>query len=594
MCQVGSFGNWRKSSKVLMFAQQVTMYARRFTVWLLLTLAGATLAFWSSNAYFRTEELERASARLSLYRSTLEAELERFSHLTFILARDPFVIETARGANTGPLDERLAEFAERAGIDAIYLMDVEGVTRSASNAGTGNSYVGQDYSFRPYFKSALLGVQGQFYGIGATTGIPGYFYADAVVDDAAGVLGVIALKIDLSDLQESWREADERVLLANADGVVLLASMPEWRYRTLAPLTAEQRARIADARQFGTKPLDPLDWSPTGRQVAAIGGESLLHLQSGSLPNNWSIHYFASDEQAVAHGWLAVGGFLLLASLTGFWVQLQRTRKVDAALRRSEREEAALRMANEKLANEVEERRAAERRLQRTQAELERAGRLAALGRLAVSVTHELGQPIAAMRNHLAAAEIQGDSNALTSRLQGLVDRMEGIARQLKFFARNGKEGFEVVDLRDAMEAAVELIAADLKASRVTLVRAWPDRPVELLCNRLRIEQVMTNLMRNALDAMADTDRRELTLDVGRCGSEIWFSVADTGHGFGGMGLAELSEPFTTTRESGQGTGLGLAISAAIVDDHNGWMAASERPSGGVLVRAGFKLEQTQ
>ncbi|MYG24701.1 MAG: sensor histidine kinase, partial [Boseongicola sp. SB0677_bin_26] len=316
------------------------MSTRSFTIWLLLTFAGAILAFWISHAYFRTGELDRADARLSLYRSTLEAELMRFSHLTFILARDPFVIETAKGASTGPLDERLAKFAERAGIDAIYLMDADGLTRSASNAGTAGSFVGHNYSFRPYFKSALLGLQGRFYGIGATTGIPGYFYADAVVDEAAGVLGVVALKIDLSDLQESWRKADERVLLANADGVVLLASVPEWRYRTLAPLTPEQRARIADARQFGTKPLDPLDWSLTDRQVATIGGEAFLHLQSTNLPNDWSIHYFASGEQAETHGWLAAGGFLLLAALTGLLVQLQRTRKIDAALRRSEEEEA--------------------------------------------------------------------------------------------------------------------------------------------------------------------------------------------------------------------------------------------------------------
>lgn len=570
------------------------MFTRSFTVWLLLTLAGATLAFWISHAYFRTEELERADARLSLYRSTLEAELMRFSHLTFILARDPFVIETAKGANTGPLDERLAKFAERAGIDAIYLMDADGLTRSASNAGMAGSFVGHNYSFRPYFKSALLGVQGRFYGIGATTGIPGYFYADAVVDEAAKVLGVIALKIDLSAFQESWRKADERVLLANADGVVLLASVPEWRYRTLAPLTAEQRVRIADARQFGTKPLDPLDWSPTDRQVATIGGETFLHLRSTNLPNDWSIHYFASGEQAVTHGWLAAGGFLLLAALTGLFVQLQRTRKIDAALRRSEEEEAQLRLANRKLATEIKERRAAERQLQRTQAELERAGRLAALGRLAVSVTHELGQPITAMHNHLAAAEMQGGSDALTSRLKGLVDRMEGIARQLKFFARNGKEEFEVVDLRDAMQAALDLVASDLKANRVTLAKEWPDGPVELLCNRLRMEQVMTNLMRNALDAMADADRRELSLGIGRSDSEIRFSVADTGHGFGELGFCELSEPFATTRESGQGTGLGLAISSAIVEDHDGWMAAEARPTGGTVIKVGFRRERTQ
>lgn len=554
----------------------------------------ATATYWLSFQYFQSDEQTRASARLSLYRSTVLAELERFSHLTYVLARDPYVIDTAAGGDTDALNARLRSFAARAGLDAIYLMEVSGVTRAASNAGEPGSFVGQDYSFRPYFKDAQKGVQGRFYGIGATTGLPGYFYADAVYGQLEELLGVVAIKLDLSVLQDRWREAGEQVILANGDGVVLLSSNPDWLYRVLDPLTPAQRERIVAARQFPGQDLAPLDWQRSGAGRAILNGENLLHLSVGDLPHGWSLHYFANDDAAVTRSWLLTGSVVLAAGLAIILFQIQRAQRITAALRRSEQEEAALRLANERLAVEIDERRTAERRLQRTQGELERAGRLAALGQLAASVTHELGQPISAMRNHLAAAEIQSGQSVLTDRLQGLVERMEGITRQLKFFARKGRDKFEPVDLREAMQAVLELMAPNLSARDVAVRTDWPEEPVTLVCNRLRIEQVMTNLLRNALDAMQDQDRPAIDIAIGSDPDAVWFTVADNGHGFGARAFAELSEPFATTRESGQGMGLGLAISTVIVEDHQGRMVAENRDGGGALIRVSFPREQAE
>ena len=549
-----------------------------------LTLASSGLAYLGAYGYFRSEEISGAEARLSVYRNTVLAELERFSHLTFVLARDPFVIETARGGDTERLNTRLASFAERAGIDAIYLMDADGLTRAASNAGTESSFVGQDYSFRPYFKTALSGAQGQFYGIGATTGIPGYFYAEAVKGRGENILGVVAIKIDLSALQESWRQGGEQVILSNADGVALLASEPDWRYRTLFSVTEDQRARIQAARQFAGQPLEPLDWTPTDKQTATIDGERLLYLKSNELPNTWSLHYFARDDRIVTRSTLVAGLVLLLAGMAVIWLQVQRTRRIGAALQRSELEEAQLRAANARLAVEIEERRTAERRLKRTQGELERAGRLAALGQLSASVTHELGQPIAAMRNQLAAAEIQTGQSTLTERLQSLVDRMEGITRQLKFFARKGRDEYEALDLRDALDAVLELMAPALEDTQVSLHLS--NTPLMMTGNRLRVEQVLTNLLRNALDASDGPAVIDLTTSQDADG--IWIDVADQGHGLGEQTIDELREPFKTSRESGQGMGLGLTISSGIVDDHGGQLTAWNRESGGAVFRAKF------
>ncbi|MEP1535166.1 MAG: ATP-binding protein [Paracoccaceae bacterium] len=565
---------------------------------LLLVLAAllAVASFNVAHVYFRSEEVSKAQGRLSLYRSTVIAEIERFAHLTFVLARDPFVIETAQGGDTGALDVRLADFAGQAGIDAIYLMDRKGLTVSASNATSPSSFVGQNYAFRPYFKNAMEGEQARFYGIGATTGLPGYFISDAVRNANQSTLGVVALKIDLSKLEQSWRDAGERVLLTNEQGVVLLASDPDWRYQTLFPLNAQQRSDIEGARQFPGQSLDRLDWSPADGSAARIAGADWIHIMSNQLPHEWQLHYFAPKDRVLTQSWLVTAALVFICGMALVIFQIQRTKRMSLALQHSTAEEIALREANERLANEIDVRRRAERQLQRTQSELQRAGRLAALGQLSASVTHELGQPIAAMRNHLAAASLGGNATTGTmTKIGGLVDRMEGITRQLKFFARTEGEAFTDVNLAQAMHASLELVAPNLTETGIKVIFASDTEPPWVRGNSLRIEQVMTNLLRNAIDAMEDTTGGVISIRFGSDEQDektVWFEIEDSGHGLGDATLADLQEPFVTTRESGQGMGLGLAISAGIVSDHGGHMTARNKTTNGAVFRVALPASE--
>lgn len=556
---------------------------------ILLSVLTAAGLFWGSFAYFKAQELEKAAARLTLFRSTVEAALEHFAHMPFLLSLDPVVISTLSGGNRGTLNTRLARFAQNAGIDAIYLMDANGLTISASNADTSNSFVGQNYGYRPYFKQALAGELGEFYGIGATTGIPGYFYAMAVGARQAEDRGVIAIKLDLADLQDSWQASGERIILSNADGVVLLASDPAWRYRSIQDIATEDRARIIAARQFAQEPLTPLNWTPDpDAQTAEIDGARYLYVRTSDLPNGWSMHFFAPMDPAITRAWLSAGSLLLLCGLVFLTWQIRRERQIRSALRRSEEEEAQLREANARLAVEIEERRTAEKQLQQTQAKLERAGRLAALGQLASSVTHELGQPIAAMRNQLAAEEMTAGASKLGGKMQALVDRMEDITRQLKFFSRKGRDRFELVDLGQVIQTALELLAPNIAAVGAQ-VCFEPVQPIPALeGNKLRLEQVVTNLVRNALDAVEGAAIRDIDIRLGETEDTVWFEVSDTGHGLKGQSLDDLREPFATTRESGKGMGLGLTISAGIVTDHEGTLSAEDSADGRTVFRATF------
>ena len=476
----------------------------------------AICIFWLSYEYFRSQELERAKGRLSLFRGTVVAELEKFYHLTFLLARDPYVIRVSEGENAAILNTRFTEFAIQAGLEAIYLMQTDGLTISASNATLDTSFIGRNYAFKPHFKEALNGYQGRFYGFSDTAPIPGYFIADLVRNAKGRKLGVVTVIHDLSKLEHGWRNANEQVLLANLDGVVLLSSNPGWRYRTLQNLTDKQRSRIRISRQFPGQALLPLNWQISGDQRATIDGNDRIHLTASNLRDGWELHYFADDENAVASSWLATGSFVILAGIAFIIFQIQHEQRITRALVRSEKEEIVLRQANERLAIEVEERRTAEQRLKHTKRELEQASRLAALGQLAASVTHELGQPIAAMRNHLAAAEIRhGNEAAIIPKIGGLVNRMEGITRQLKFFARTEREAFDEVDLGQAMQASLALVAPNIDETGAKIVLDIAAVPVILRGNRLRIEQVMINVLRNALDAVEDSNDPRIWVQVG-------------------------------------------------------------------------------
>jgi len=213
---------------------------------------------------------------------------------------------------------------------------------------------------------------------------------------------------------------------------------------------------------------------------------------------------------------------------------------------------------------------------------LARSSKLAALGQLAASVTHELGQPLSAMKNHLAAADIAASSDTgLISKLSGLVTRMEGIATELRFFAKPGKPTMERIDLRRVWKGAFELTEAEISAKGVKLETDLPNGPLWVDGNLLRLEQVVVNLVKNALRAMSDTDQPSLKI---RIGTPAFVSVRDTGPGLNGASIENLREPFFTTRASGTGLGLGLAISAQIAAEHNGQLKSVDHKDGAEFV----------
>ncbi|MFB0993773.1 MAG: ATP-binding protein, partial [Paracoccaceae bacterium] len=222
--------------------------------------------------------------------------------------------------------------------------------------------------------------------------------------------------------------------------------------------------------------------------------------------------------------------------------------------------------------------------------------KLAALGQMSAAVSHELSQPLAAMKTYLAGARLllqrRRAQEALSSfqRIDDLIDRMGAITRQLKSYARKGGEAFEAVDFRDCVSSALTMMEPQLKQRVVRISRDIPRKPMMVMADRIRLEQVIINLLRNALDATKSTaePQIELIMIEGEAASLL---VKDNGTGI--AALDNVFEPFYTTKKAGEGVGLGLAISSGIISDLSGRLAARNRDNGGAVFEIQLPLIDT-
>ena len=548
-----------------------------------LVAAFAASGYWAYSAG-RQDLARRAGAQAQVYRTSLLSELERIQHLPVVLAQDPFVTAVLQGDDSDLLNGRLALFAEASAVEAIYVMDPGGLTRAASNWAAPVSFLGQNYGFRPYFRAALAGGEiARFRRRGANSEILPHA-AGPVRDDEGQVLGVVAVKIGLQELSATWADAGETVLVANPDGVVVLSANPDMLYSALAPLPPDRGAVIRQSRQFGEAVPAPLNWRSDPSGDRWLDGARYLGVDAEVGRLGWTLHYLAGMDPVWARV-RATTGLGLIALLIALGVALfLRSRRIGSALRASQSDRRALQALNRDLAQQIEVRRAAEARLEQAQAELERTSKLAALGQLSASVTHELGQPISAMQNYIAAVQMAGeagDTAEFVLRMQDIADRIELITSQLRAFARGGSDARQRVDLRDILAQAAELAAAEAARHDVEIALEPGSVAVPVHGTSVRLEQVALNLLTNGIHASADAGAGQVRARVQLHGDRALLLVEDQGAGID-PGIADsLFDPFVSTKPSGAGMGLGLAISREILADHDGTIRAEAAPGIG-------------
>ncbi|MDP6967524.1 MAG: cache domain-containing protein [Gammaproteobacteria bacterium] len=562
---------------------------------LVLVIAGVTYTI----AYrtFVDIDQNRATEHANFGAQMLQRIMHQFKPFIYVISRDPNVIEALSEGASEQINERLFAFSNASGLEAVYLMDTSGVTVASSNYQNKINYLGQHYSFRPYFKQAMEGNMGTFFAVGATTGIPGYFIALPVRQADQSIVGVVAAKLSVNLFQEMWRAGETQGFVTNADGVVILASNAEWLYHSLRPLTSNQLANLRLKRQFSGKAIVPLAWQPVGLNQLRLADRTYLYSKVPFNNSRWQLHHLTAtdrvQQKAALVAIIATASLLLLLA----WALVVRSRRMRQALQFSEQTRYQLSATNQKLEREIEERHLAQQQLSKAQQQLVQSSRMAALGQLSASVIHELGQPLFALRNYLTAAEYDAQGASLPSLLKQLnkvAQRMQNTTDELRFFAKPDAHTSAAVNLVEVINNAVTLAGLQENHPYIQFHLHCDIAQAMMQGHAQRLEQVVVNLLSNACIALDHVSNPRIDLRLLK-GCECWLlEVQDNGLGFGEKNPEKLFEAFYTTRSKTNGMGLGLAISAAIVAEHHGKIWALNAPGKGALFKVQLPISSNK
>jgi two-component system C4-dicarboxylate transport sensor histidine kinase DctB len=547
---------------------------------MLVSLLVMGLMIWGSQIYltraFSEDQESDATLRATLYAGAIQSAMQRHSVVPLLLSRDPILMNALRTGQFEGAEERLATFRTELGAGSIFMLDSVGRIVAASDERPREQYDGD----KAYFTLATADSGTVFSIIENDDGAYSFHYARKVVVDDQ-MLGVIVVTVDLGAHEEGWRRARVKIVVTDSEDHVLLGSEPVWRKNTLSNLLAvgpdpsPVRQAIRSARQsIGEDSYVYIAGTPHLRAEVPVGFR------------NWRLTYFATldDVRARVNGILALI-FMVVALLAAFGFY-RLSRRARAESKRIQRESDELRLLNRRLSYEIAARQRVEKNLKEAEQSLEQASKLAALGQMSAAVSHELNQPLAAMKTYLAGARLllqrRRPEEALSSfqRVDDLIDRMGGITRQLKSYARKGDVELEPVDLRASVRAALSMMAPQLGKMAVAITTTLPSEPVIVQADPLRIEQIIVNLMRNALDAVRNREDRQIRILLVQ-GETILLSIEDNGVGL--KDPEKLFEPFYTTKKPGEGLGLGLAISAGFAAELGGRLVARNAPDGGAV-----------
>ncbi|MFB2564665.1 ATP-binding protein [Rhizobium sp. IMFF44] len=558
-------------------------------------LAAAAGIWYAALSLSRQDALRRLDAEASglavQHIRLLDSELARFRLLPIVLGEYRDLGEALASPTTDAarrLDEKLGFLARETGAYIIYLVDQKGLVISASNAGTEDSFVGKNFSFRPYFSEALKDGTAEYYGAGAISGRPGLFLARRV-GDAAAPVGVVVVKFEFDAVSRIWANDRGKTFVVDEHQIILAASDPSQVLTTLAPLSPEVRAGIAASGQYRDAALGQGNYhaedagrirDPRGRiMIAAEQPVAGTHLRLLHL-----LDTRAALQEAQARAWLLALPVIvgLAAIVAAIWWRMTRAARA-ADDRRALEEAVAARTAE--LHDEMAERARAEDRYRDAREELAQANRLASVGSITAGLMHEINQPVATIRtlaenarHHLAANRLDRVGANLDAAVE-VTARIGTITQEMRRFSRRGRRAAGAEPLDAIIGGALLLVGNRFRKAGVRLDLPAQGQP-HVLAERVRLEQVIVNLLQNAIDAVAGIEDPHVALLVDAAGKDmVKLTVADNGPGIDPALAKEIFRPFVTGKPDGLGLGLGIAQD--IMDDLGGSLTIGPSPLGG-------------
>ena len=552
----------------------------RLVISILFVIAAVTLFLTNSFLMerFSQSTANRAELRLALYGGNLKSELQRNSIVPQLLARDQSLITALELKDFSQTSLRLISFLDEINAASLSLLDVDGRTV----ASTERHNIAAAHREKGYFVDAMRSNDTVFNVDEKESGGFGFYYAKRL--EAQNIpLGVILVEVDLLQFERAWAGIADAVFVSDSSGIIVLSTEPRWRGLTEVEALKREPAESAIDRALRFT----ADWAGVDSQFDSYFQGRAVMRQQGRLGfQGWQITNFTAystvRERINAILALEIMLFALIFAVGFYFLNRRNTLRLVSFQRESE----DLRALNQRLQREIAERKKVEENLQVAEQSLAQSSKLAALGEMSAAVSHELNQPLAAMKTYLAGAALllrrnrSDEAMAAFSRIDDLLERMGAITHQLKSYARKGGESFQPVNMADAVSSALAMMDPQLQQHKVRLSKVISDQDGLVMGDRMRIEQVLINLIRNAVDAIKTVKDPEIEIILST-GQMISLTVRD--NGFGIANLDNLFEPFYTTKQAGDGTGLGLAISSGIVNDMGGRLMARNSDDGGAV-----------
>jgi two-component system C4-dicarboxylate transport sensor histidine kinase DctB len=567
---------------------------------------------WATRSYMDEASLQASSA-LRLAVSALSGHLSRYEPLPALIAEHDDIKELIAHPDDKALRDaanvylkdinRLLESSD------IYVITLDGNTIAASNYEQPASFIGQNFSYRPYFQDAAKGRQSRFYALGTTSFKRGYYFASPILVRGR-ISGVIVFKVDIDSIETSWRGGEYKIFVSDPEGIVFMTGSPEWLYSSILPLNAERLNRTQASRRYAEAELKPLpitrsmlDHHELMTMTTADRREYLVLSQY--MPEaDWTVNVLMDTASVRAQARTTIIAIVLFLCLAGLAlaIVLQRRARLAERMRmqiearnelehRVEERTADLALVNQRIEEEIAERRMTELELRKTQADLIQAGKLAGLGQMSAALSHELNQPLAAAKTYADSAAMLIDLERVPEardnvrRISGLIDRMASISRHLRNFARKPNEKLSPVALDAVIADTLEIVSARLKTADADLLIELHDDAGMVNAGSVRLQQVLVNIITNAADAVEGLDDRRVHVSAERRDDKIILTVRDHGPGVPAAIADRIFDPFYTTKGVGKGLGLGLSISYNIVKDFGGSLSVSNHPEGGAVFR---------
>ncbi|MBR9787233.1 MAG: sensor histidine kinase [Vibrionaceae bacterium] len=548
--------------------------------------------------------LDKHQSQLEQFSSHIKNKLDKYAHIPNLLAKDAPLFEALlhpeNSAQLEVTNRYLESVNQVIAASDTYLIDQWGTTIASSNWRQEHSFVGRNFAFRPYFKQAIIGEQSQYYALGSTSGKRGYYYSSPIVY-AGGVIGVVVVKMDLSKIEDNWQLPDSVFVASDPKGIVFMSSRNDWLLKSLQALSDDEQKQVWASRQYLETQIRSLnfvgDLNPpiTELKQGYPYNKGTLVVSSLALPEIKLIIRVLSPKQSIV--WITLGYLLVLTLvftilfLIGQLIYHRQQRHLQLELIQQEANqklEYQVMARTAELQAEIAQRTETEQTLRVTQDELVQAAKLAVLGQMSASISHELNNPLAAIRSFAENGKLflkkekfeRVEENL--SRISALTDRMANISQQLRSFAKK-TSGNELTKTRllPVVASAKELMKPAFKSARVNLSADLMAQDAEVFINTIQLEQVLVNLLSNAIEAVKDQENKQVWLSIehDQSRNQIMVHIDDNGPGIGQRSLNELCEPFLTTKKNG--LGLGLSISQQILNGMNGQLSAYNQAQGG-------------